>query len=541
MIPKGVVEARLHKDDEFAFVFQLYYNGEILLAMPLNSEMDLYFKGDNVMEWVLRRQGGHMQHLRLVLETNTKMFKLAISQALFEISTGKTLEDVVDEQEREWVLSSHVQSHGDNDARLDMDIDEGDHYAMTDDEEFVDCEPEPAPAHNPSYRDLNESEEESEEEELPRNGIRSGPTPRKSTRSRQAPKSGKKSLRMDVGREANSVLVSGKAQNRSFVVRNQQIGVFRYSDDGELEYQNRLRSVKTSSGDVLRPDLAQLHDRDTQMLLIDTEDRSKVHQLDLETGKVVESWEGGDDSFKFNKLAPRQKYAQTTSEQMIVGTSDTGIFAIDPRMNTRNKIAQTEQFFYKTKGVDLDAVTTTGDGYLAVASKKGDIRLFNKIGKGYCKTQLPGLGSPILSVDSTEDGAWLVATCKNYLLVFPLITGAGKTGFEARMGKEKPLPLKLTISPEDLVKYGIDEVNFTAAKFNTGTLANATEQWVATSTGPWVVTWDFEKVKKGQRMAYKIKNTNAQVVSDVFRHNHMNELVVAQSNDVFTSRLNQKK
>jgi len=542
MVPKGTVTAKLVKDDDFIFLFQLYHGDSLLVSQQLDSSLDLYFKGEKTLEWVFRRADGQLQHLRLVCEENTKAFKFAMSQALLEVTTGKTLESIVDEGDKEWVLGMHIQSHSDEPVDVDFDMDEGGHCAMTDDDEFEDCQaPVTAAPTAPTYKDLNPSDDEEEEEDEPERGaIRSSSynTPRRPTKARSAPKSGRKNISVNVGAEANSLLVSGKAENRSFVVRNDQIGVFKYTDDGDLAYQNKLRKIKAQTGETIHADLVQLHSLDKQLLLVDKDDKSKVHQVDLETGKVIDTWMG-DDHVKFESLAPKTKYAQTTAEEMVVGTSTTGLFSIDPRINTKNKMA--DQFFYKDKNVGLQSITTTGSGYVAVASNKGDIRLFNKIGKGYCKTQLPGLGNPILHIDTTEDGTWLVATCKTYLLVFPLITSAGKTGFEARMGSEKPMPLKLTITPEDQVKYNITDISFTPAKFNTGTLANSYEQWIATSCGNWVITWDFEKVKKGQRNAYKFKNTTAEVVSDVFRHNNMNELVVAHTDDVFMSRIKKNK
>ncbi len=45
---------------------------------------------------------------------------------------------------------------------------------------------------------------------------------------------------------------------------------------------------------------------------------------------------------------------------------------------------------YKTK-VDFSAASTTGNGELAMANEKGEIRLYNKLDKR-AKTALPGFG-----------------------------------------------------------------------------------------------------------------------------------------------------
>lgn len=107
---------------------------------------------------------------------------------------------------------------------------------------------------------------------------------------------------------------------------------------------------------------------------------------------------------------------------------------------------------YTTKN-DFSAATTTESGKIAVASNKGDIRLFDQLGKNAkvrsffflgltfgspdadvygwipClggQTALPALGDPILGIDVTADGRWLIATCKTYLLLIDTLIGDGK-------------------------------------------------------------------------------------------------------------------
>ena len=117
------------------------------------------------------------------------------------------------------------------------------------------------------------------------------------------------------------------------------------------------------------------------------------------------------------------------------------------------------------------------------------------------KTLLPGLGEPIKAIDISLDQKWLLATCKTYLVVVPL----GENGFDKPMGKAgKPEPMKLTLDPKDIVKHQIQDVNFTPARFNNGD--NINENSIVTSTGKLLVTWNFEKVKRGVLRSYIIKN-----------------------------------
>ncbi len=56
-----------------------------------------------------------------------------------------------------------------------------------------------------------------------------------------------------------------------------------------------------------------------------------------------------------------------------------GLFRIDPRVSG-NKLVQSQFKQYASKN-DFSAAVTTENGRLAVASNKGDIRLFDQIGK----------------------------------------------------------------------------------------------------------------------------------------------------------------
>lgn len=67
------------------------------------------------------------------------------------------------------------------------------------------------------------------------------------------------------------------------------------------------------------------------------------------------------------------------TESQKLTTAHNGLFRIDPRVNG-NKLVDSQFKQYATKN-DFSAAATTESGKLAVASNKGDIRLFDSIGK----------------------------------------------------------------------------------------------------------------------------------------------------------------
>lgn len=81
-------------------------------------------------------------------------------------------------------------------------------------------------------------------------------------------------------------------------------------------------------------------------------------------------------------------------------------------------------------------------------------------------------------------------------------------GFITPLGKRKPPPKKLALDLNDIMLYNITEVSFTSAFFN---MANG-EQFITTSTGQYLIIWNFESIKKGKAAEYKIKKLGDEVV-----------------------------
>lgn len=130
------------------------------------------------------------------------------------------------------------------------------------------------------------------------------------------------------------------------------------------------------------------------------------------------------------------------------------------------------------------------------------------------KTYLPGLGEPIKSIDISHDQKWILATCQTNLLVLPTTNDEGVSGFEKSISKSKPKPFRLTIDPKDIVKYQIKFINFTPARFNNGDSIDETS--IVTSTGKYLITWNFKKVKRGMLRGYKIMNLHQNAVDGQF-------------------------
>jgi len=168
--------------------------------------------------------------------------------------------------------------------------------------------------------------------------------------------------------------------------------------------------------------------------------------MDLEAGKVVEDWKV-HDNLSLKAFGPESKFAQMTPEQTLLGVSHNALFRIDPRL-PGSKLVESQRQQYVTKS-QFSAIATTEAGFVAVASEKGDIRLFDRVGIR-AKVILPALGEAITGLDVSADGRWVLATCTTYLLLIDVLIKAGryegKLGFRHGFGKDiKPRPKRLQL------------------------------------------------------------------------------------------------
>jgi len=75
---------------------------------------------------------------------------------------------------------------------------------------------------------------------------------------------------------------------------------------------------------------------------------------------------------------------------------------------------------------------------------------------------------------------------------------------------------------KDIAKYKIQTINFTPARFNNFNISNGEHTSIITSTGSYLITWDFKRVEKGFLKSYNIKKIEQQkekVVDSQFKFN----------------------
>ncbi|KJK84340.1 Vacuolar import and degradation protein [Metarhizium anisopliae BRIP 53293] len=429
--------------------------------------------------------------LRFKDQPTLEKFQEAIMQAIWE-RLNETKWAKVQEKEREYVL----------DAFGDLNMEDA-----------------------PPLEEEEEEEEEEEHEEEEDAGIRSDDYESEEDEEADEEKP---------GGDINSQLAVGYKHDRSFVVRGSKIGVFSHTADNRLKFNTNISRVTTPGGKLMSPKKVMLHSEDRDLIIQNGVDANKLYRMDIEYGKVVDEWKVHDD-IPVVTFAPENKFAQMTSEQTFLGVSSNALYRVDPRLSG-NKLVDTDMKQYASKN-DFSALATTEKGYIAVASNKGDIRLFNRLGIR-AKTQLPALGDPIIGMDVSADGRWILGTTKNYILLVDAQQKGGKNdgklGFEKGFAADsKPRPRRLALTPEHVAQVYHETgkpVSFTPAKFNAG--EGAEEKSIITATGPYIVEWDLKKLLRGVKTPYKIKRYQDEVKADDFKFGSDKNVIVALPNEV---------
>lgn len=335
-------------------------------------------------------------------------------------------------------------------------------------------------------------------------------------------------------KETNSAIAVGYKHDRSFVVRGSKIGVFKHTPNNKLEFSTNISKVETPGGRLFSPKKVMLHNEDNNMILQNDTDPNKLYRMDLEYGKVVDEWQVHED-IPAVTFAPENKFAQMTSEPTFLGISRNALYRVDPRLSG-NKLVDSQLKQYVSKN-DFSAVATTEKGHIAVASNKGDIRLFDRLGIN-AKTHIPALGEPIIGLDVSADGHWVLATCRTYLLLIDAMQKSGKNegklGFEKSFAADsKPQPRRLALTPEHVAQFAYETakgVSFTPAKFNAG--EGQEETSIISATGPYVIEWNLKKVVQSQKAPYKIKRYSDTVKADDFRFGSDKNVIYALPNEV---------
>ncbi|KAJ7534538.1 hypothetical protein O6H91_13G098300 [Diphasiastrum complanatum] len=319
------------------------------------------------------------------------------------------------------------------------------------------------------------------------------------------------------------------ALDHSFLVSDSRIDAFRNTPSGlhgkSVSFQFQEDTSGSGGKSFLTPKKGMLVRGESNMMILSpakekTPQATGIHQLDIESGKMVAEWKFEKDGtpITMRDVTNESKSAQldhTTST--FLGLDDNRLCRWD--MRDRHGIVQelaspvlnwTEGHQF-SRGTNFQCFATTGDGCVVVGSKDGKVRLYGTTSMRQAKTAFPGLGSPITHVDVTYDGKWILATTDTYMIListaFKDKDGKTKTGFTGRMGSRIAAPRFMKLTPVDAYMAGKNH-KFHGGQFSWVTESGKMERHLVVTVGNFTVIWDFRRVKQSDHECYRHSKGN---------------------------------
>ncbi|KAH8738950.1 hypothetical protein FG386_000816 [Cryptosporidium ryanae] len=306
-----------------------------------------------------------------------------------------------------------------------------------------------------------------------------------------------------------------------------------------------MKNVEYNNQNIL-PVSGQLHNCETQMLFLSETDPNYVYQMDLENEKILRRWDA--DGLPISCLGLSNKDSQYTPVPTFLGLSNNALFVMDSRIKDNSNRFTSKLY---RSNVLFSSLATDKDGHILLGNDLGELRLYdgtiNKDGEfKKAKTLLNSFSSPILSVDVTRNGNWILATTKNCIHLYPVCEQnqdfeTVRNGFVTSL-KNKPPSRKLRLKPDDIYHYNITDVNFTPARFDQSqdSSGNFAETKIISSVDNLVIVWDFEAIKRGNLYAYSIKEVEYKVEDCSTFYNSSDSVVLAYNDDLTIHKLGRK-
>jgi len=323
------------------------------------------------------------------------------------------------------------------------------------------------------------------------------------------------------------------SNDRTFcVTEDNQIVVYKANENDTIEKLITMPVVQEYKGKNLCFSQGLLYKSENNMLLLDENNPYVLYQYDLPKEKIISEWK--TDKTYISDICPLKKGGQSTDDPLIYGVNPKAVFTMDERLKNKNKIVDIKTYATKT---NANKIMSTQGGQFVTGSKDGNLRFYDKVG-GKAKNLFSFYGDPIRHIDISSDEHYILLTCDKYLL---LVNTEGddndKNAFLTMITTDqRKTPLRLKIKTTDLAKYGLTDANYTKAKFN---LNKNGENNIITSLGEYIIIWNYNDIRKGKVLNYKIKKVNDLVIDNYFKVGKGNKIIVAMPTKVRIQ--NQKK
>ena len=325
----------------------------------------------------------------------------------------------------------------------------------------------------------------------------------------------------------NKYLTQAYKFDRAFLIKdNNTIDVLNTDDNGNKLIKNQSFIPFEKNPDIEISE-AKMFSGDNQILFKDGTNKDTLWQFDLNKESVIQEWKCGENGAELLDFTHATKFGQLDPQCDIVGINKNKIFAMDGRVNRKNKIVE-DKIYGSNSSKNFSCISTPGFKAAAIGSTDGNIRLYDDITKN-AKTLIPCFGDPIRSLDITKSGDYILATCDKYIMLINTRGEKNENAFTYCLKRARRKPKTLKLSPVDIVKYGLEDDCYTPARFNVN--KNNNENRITSSLGQYIIVWNFDDVKKGIVDAYKIRNVNEFVLGNTTKFDK-NQLIVTMPKKV---------
>ena len=329
------------------------------------------------------------------------------------------------------------------------------------------------------------------------------------------------------GETKNRQMTQAFKYDKAFLIKDDNTINILNLEEGENNFNNNTSFIPFKNNENVQISDAKMFNGDNQILFKDKINKDTLWQYDINKESIVQEWKCGDNGAKLIDFTHSQKLGQLSPYCDIYGINKNKIFSMDGRVNRKNKIVE-DKIYGPGSSKDFTCIATPQFEAFAIGSKDGNIRLYNDINKN-AKTLIPCFGDPIISIDITKNGDYLLVTCEKYLMLINTRGDHDENAFTVTLKRAKRKPITLKLSPEDVVNKQLGEDNYTPAKFDINKTTN--ETIITSSLGPYIIVWNLEQVKKGILNSYQIKNVNEYVIGNTTKFDK-NKLIVTMPNKV---------
>ena len=332
----------------------------------------------------------------------------------------------------------------------------------------------------------------------------------------------------------NKFSLNSLSNDRTFCITDDnQIVAYKANEEKDtLEKLSSMPVIQEYEGNSVSFSLGLLYKSENNMLLLDENNPYVLYQYDLPKEKIISEWK--TDQTSISDICSLKKTGQTTDEPLIYGVNSKSVFTLDERVNNKNSVIDNKIYNIKNYA---NKIMSNNSGQFVTGSIKGDLRLYDKMGIK-AKNLFSFYGDPIRYIDISSDNQYILLTCDKYLILINSGCNDDETNSFLKTIKtiERKTPLRLQIKTTDIAKFGLNNANYTHAKFN---MNKNGENNIITSLGEYIIIWNYNDIRKGKIANYKIKKVNELVIDNDFKFGKGNKIIITMPTKVRIQ--NQKK